>query len=425
MDRVANYPIVRKLGEGATSEVFLCNDPFRSREVAVKRIFPDALRDPVRGRLFRKLFFTEASLAGKLEHPHICQIYDAGIGEDSGYIVMEYVPGGTMEQFCTAKELLPIAAVVEIVFKCTRALAYAHMHGVTHRDIKPGNILYAASPTDVRITDFGLALNVGAETTQITGVGSPAYMSPEQIREELVDHRTDLYSLGVVMYQLLTGTLPFRGTNKFSMIYQITQTEAAPPSSLRPEVPASLDRVVRRAMQKDVSRRYASGNDLAADLIEAARSGLGQGGRELAGDADRFAALRAMRFFASFADPELWEVVERGRWERVRAGTSLIQEGQPGDFFCVLVDGEVRVTKNKKLLSVLGPGECFGEMAYLSVNGHDRKASVAASVDSHILRVGVADLEQASIACRSKFDRAFIGILVERLNLANTRLTSG
>jgi len=425
VERVANYPIVRKLGEGATSEVFLCNDPFRGREVAVKRIFPDALRDPVRGRLFRKLFFTEASLAGKLEHPHICQIYDAGMGEDSGYIVMEYVPGGTMERFCGEKERLGIAEVVEVIFKCTRALAYAHMHGVTHRDIKPGNILYASTPTDVRISDFGLALNVGAETTQITGVGSPAYMSPEQIREELVDHRTDLYSLGVVMYQLLAGTLPFRGTNKFSMIYQITQTEAAPPSSHRPDVPAALDRIVRRAMQKDAARRYHSGDEFAAELIDALRAGLGQGARELAGDADRFAALRAMRFFSPFADPELWEVVERGRWERVRAGTPLIEEGQAGDFFCVLVDGEVRVTKNKKLLSVLGPGECFGEMAYLSLNGHTRGASVTASADAHILRLRVADLEQASIACRSKLDRAFLGILVERLNLANTRLTSG
>ena len=108
MDRVANYPIVRKLGEGATSEVFLCQDPFRNREVAVKRIFPEALRDPVRGRLFRKLFFTEASLAGKLEHPHIAQIYDAGIGEDSAYIVMEYVAGGTMEGYCAPGNLLAL-----------------------------------------------------------------------------------------------------------------------------------------------------------------------------------------------------------------------------------------------------------------------------------------------------------------------------
>src|SRR3982751_276229 len=192
MDHVANYPVVRKLGEGATSEVFLCQDPFRGREVAVKRIFPEALRDPVRGRLFRKLFFTEASLAGKLEHPHIAQIYDAGIGEDSGYIVMEYVAGGTMERFCAPENLLPIERVVDIIFKCTRALAYAHMQGVTHRDIKPGNILYAATPTDVRISDFGLAQNVAMETTQITGVGSPAHMSPGQIREGVGRHRTHL-----------------------------------------------------------------------------------------------------------------------------------------------------------------------------------------------------------------------------------------
>jgi tRNA A-37 threonylcarbamoyl transferase component Bud32 len=424
MDHVASYPVIRKLGEGATSEVFLCQDPFRNREVAVKRIFPEALRDPVRGRLFRKLFFTEASLAGKLDHPHIAQIYDAGIGEDSGYIVMEYVPGGTMERYCAAENLLPIDEVVNIVFKCTRALAYAHMLGVTHRDIKPGNLLYAAEPADVRIGDFGLALNIGAESTQITGIGSPAYMSPEQIREELVDHRTDLYSLGVVMYQLLTGQLPFKGTNKFSMIYQITQHDPAPPSSIRREVPASLDRIVRRAMQKEATRRYHSGDEFAEELIEALRAGLGGAHRDTFGDADKFAALRAMRFFTSFADPELWEVVQRGIWERVPAGAALVHEGEPGDFFCLLVEGEMRVTKNKKLLTVLGPGECFGEMAYLSASGHRRGATVAAAKDSRIVRMRIAELEQASISCRSKFDRAFIGILVERLNLANTRLTS-
>jgi tRNA A-37 threonylcarbamoyl transferase component Bud32 len=424
LDHVANYPIVRKLGEGATSEVFLCQDPFREREVAVKRIFPESLRDPVRGRLFRKLFFTEASLAGKLDHPHIAQIYDAGIGEDSGYIVMEYVPGGTMERFCVPEGLLPVDEIVEIVFKCARALAYAHGQGVTHRDIKPGNILYATEPADLRIGDFGLALNLGAETTQITGVGSPAYMSPQQIREELVDHRTDLYSLGVVLYQLLAGTLPFKGTNKFSMIYQITQYDPPPPSSHRREVPASLDRIVRRAMQKEADKRYQSGDEFAEELIEALHAGLGDR-RETFGDADKFAALRAMKFFQAFADPELWEVVALGKWERVPVGTPLIAEGEHGDFFCVLVDGEMRVTKNKKLLSVLGPGECFGEMAYLSAAGRERGATVTASRNSRLVRIGVAALGEATAACRGKFDRAFIGILVERLNLANTRLTSG
>jgi tRNA A-37 threonylcarbamoyl transferase component Bud32 len=424
LDHVAIYPVVRKLGEGATSEVFLCNDPFRGREVAVKRIFPEALRDPARGRLFRKLFFTEASLAGKLQHPHIAQIFDAGIGEDSGYIVMEYVPGGTMERYCAPENLLPIEQVLEIAFKCARALAFAHTQGVTHRDIKPGNILYAASPADVRIGDFGLALNRGAETTQVTGVGSPAYMSPEQIRDELVDYRTDLYSLGVVMYQMLTGKLPYRGGNKFSIIFQITQYDPPPPSSLRREVPASLDRIVRRAMQKNAAQRYQSGDELAEDLIEALRAGLGGGRREEFGDADKFVALRNMRFFEPFADPELWEVIAIAQWERVPAGAALVREGEPGDFFCLVIQGEMHVSKNKKQLSVLGPGECFGEMAYLSVSGHERGATVTAARDARIMRVKVGDLGKSSADCRSKFDRAFIGILVERLNLANTRLTS-
>jgi eukaryotic-like serine/threonine-protein kinase len=425
VDHVANYPVIRKLGEGATSEVFLCQDPFRNREVAIKRIFPESLRDPTRGRLFRKLFFTEASLAGKLDHPHIVQIYDAGIGEDSGYIVMEYVPGGTMERFCAAEQLLPIEQTVEIIFKCARALAYAHKQGVTHRDIKPGNLLYAAAPTDVRISDFGLALNVGAETTQITGVGSPAYMSPEQIREELVDHRTDVYSLGVVMYQMLSGKLPFQGSNKFSMIYQITQFDPPPPSSHRPSVAEALDRIVRRAMHKDAQSRYHTGDEFANELVEALRSGLGTERRATFGDADKFAALRAMPFFRRFAEPELWELVRVGLWERVPAGTEVVREGEPGDFFCLLVEGEARVTKNRKLLSVLGPGECFGEMAYLSLDRRERGATVTASKESHIVRIRIADLEQATVACRSNVDRAFIGILVERLNLANTRLTSG
>ena len=425
MEHVANYAVIRKLGEGATSEVFLCQDPFRGREVAVKRIFPESLRDPTRGRLFRKLFFTEASLAGKLDHPHIVQIYDAGIGDESGYIVMEYVPGGTIERFCAPEKLLPVEQTVEIIFKCARALSYAHKQGVTHRDIKPGNLLYASAPTDVRISDFGLALNVGAETTQITGVGSPAYMSPEQIREELVDHRTDIYSLGVCMYQMLSGKLPFSGSNKFSIIYQITQSDPPPPSALRPEVPEVLDRVVRRAMHKIASSRYESGDKLAEDLVEALRTGLGRSRRQAFGDADKFAALRAMDFFKRFADPELWEVVRFGEWQRVPAGTEIVREGEAGNFFCVMIEGEARVTKNRKLLTVLGPGQCFGEMAYLSADRRERGATVTASKESHIVRVRTVDLEHASVNCRSHFDRAFIGILVERLNLANTRLTSG
>jgi len=224
---------------------------------------------------------------------------------------------------------------------------------------------------------------------------------------------------------MLTGRLPFQGSNKFSMIYQITQHDPPPPSSHRREVPEALDRIVRRAMHKHAKARYQSGDEFADALVEALRTGLGAARRDTFGDADKFAALRAMRFFAKFNEPELWEVVRIGLWERLTAGTEVVREGEPGDFFCVLIEGEARVTKNRKLLTVLGPGECFGEMAYLAAERRERGATVAASKDAHIVRVRTIDLEQASVTCRSHFDRAFIGILVERLNLANTRLTSG
>jgi len=422
-ERIGKYPVVAKLGEGATSEVYLCHDPFNERDVAVKRIFPETLRDGAGGGVYKKLFLAEAALAGKLSHPHIAAIYDAVVEEDSGYIVMEYVAGGTLEAHTAADNLLPIDKIVEIVFKCTRALSYANQLGVTHRDIKPGNILMSG-PTDIKISDFGLALSTGTDETPVSGIGSPAYMSPEQIREQTLSQQTDIYSLGVVMYQLLTGHLPYQASNNFSMIYQITTTDQAPPSSLRDGIPMSVDRIVRKAMQKDLARRYQTWEDFAKDLADAFKAeSLSRKTEEFA-DSEKFNALRSMHFFRRFSDPELWEVVATGSWEKVAAGSVLMREGEPGDYFCLLVSGEVKVTKNKKLLNVLGAGECFGEMAYLADSSKVRGASVSANSESRIVRMRVPDLENTSEGCRLKFERAFIGILVDRLNLANTRLTS-
>jgi serine/threonine protein kinase len=422
-ERIGKYPVLRKLGEGASSEVYLCHDPFNAREVAVKRIFPEALRGGTGGGVYRKLFLAEASLAGKLSHPHIVAIYDAVTEQDSGYIVMEYVAGGTLQSHTVAGNLLPIDKIVEIVFKCTRALSYANQLGVTHRDIKPGNILMSG-PTDIKISDFGLALSSGIVTSQISGVGSPAYMSPEQIREQPLSQQTDIYSLGVVMYQLITGSLPYQASNNFSMIYQITTTDPPPPSTLRDGIPMSVDRIVRKAMQKDQARRYQTWEDFSKDLAEAFRAdSLARKSEEFA-DSEKFNALRSIAFFRHFSDPELWEVVNIGIWEKVPAGIMLMREGDAGDHFCLLISGEVKVTKNKKLLNVLGAGECFGEMAYLSETSKVRGASIVANGESRVVRVRIADLLNASETCRLKFDRAFIGILVERLNLANTRLTS-
>ena len=422
MERIGKYEVNRRLGEGATSEVYLCRDPFSNRDVAVKIVFEDRLKDGGdAARLYKKLLVTEASLAGKLQHPHIVQIYDAVVARKMSYIVMEYVPGGTLELFCDKSRLLPIDSIVEMIFKCTRALGFANSMGITHRDIKPANVLLAG-PTDIKISDFGAALMASSDQTQLSGIGSPAYMSPQQFKDLPLNHQTDIYSLGVVMYQLLTGTLPFTATNNYSMMYQITNVEPLPPFALRKEIPPAVDRIVKRAMEKELSRRYQTWEEFSLDLAEAFRSAH-LDNPEVA-DSEKFNTLRAMRFFSGFSDAELWEVLRLSEWETLPAGTTIIEEGTQGDFFCILAAGEVKVTKKKKLLDILAPGECFGEMAYLSSLGKERSADVSSVGHTRIIKIRAEALDRASDVCRYRFDRAFLAILVERLTLANKRLTA-
>ena len=425
MDRIDKYQVIRKLGDGATSEVYLCHDEFARRDVAVKIVYQDRLNDPQGGRVFRKLFVTEASLAGKLAHPHIAQIYDAVVGDKLSYIVMEYVSGGTLEQHCRPENLLPLDKIVEMVFKCTRALDFAHKLGITHRDIKPANILIA-DRGDIKITDFGSAiLTSSGDTTLVSGVGSPAYMSPQQVKEIPLDHRTDIYSLGVVMYQLLTGALPFNARNNFSMMYQITTTDPPPPSSHRADVAPSIEAIVKKAMARDLDARYQTWDEFSVDLAAAFRSDEMQRSRtQEVADSEKFNTLRAMDFFREFTDAELWEVLRISRWQDAVPGAELIHEGDPGDFFCILASGEVKVTKRSRALNVLSAGECFGEMAYLSRQSNQRSADVIALSNARVITIRVDDLARASDACRHRFDRAFMSILVERLTMANVRLTA-
>jgi serine/threonine protein kinase len=421
-EKIGKYPVVSKLGEGASSQVYLCHDPFGNRDVAIKVVFPEAFDDPEHGRLYRKLFVTEASLAGKLQHPHICQIYDAVAEDREHYIVMEYVDGGTLEKFCHAGSLLPMEKIVEMIFKCTRALEFAQKMGITHRDIKPANILHAGD-TDVKISDFGAALIATGETTQISAIGSPAYMSPQQVKEHPLNHQTDVYSVGVVMYHLLTGRLPFQASNNFSLIYQITNVDPAPPSSYRPEIPAAIDEIVRRATAKELEHRYQTWEAFSLDLADVFRNQpLGPSATEFA-DSDKFETLRKLDFFDDFSDAELWEVARISAWRAAAVGEQIIKEGETGDFFCILADGQVKVTKRGKLLNILRAGECFGEMVYLSKNDRVRGADVTVMSEARVISIPTSKLAHASDGCRHKFDHAFLEILVERLTMANVRLS--
>jgi serine/threonine protein kinase len=433
MERIGGkYDIIRKLGEGATSTVYLSYDPFAEREVAVKLIYPDILKDRERGTLFRHLLVNEASLAGKLIHPHIVQIYDAVVGAEESYIVMEFVPGGTLEPFACQDNLLPIERVVEIIFKCTRALEYANRLGVTHRDIKPANILLAREGEagrltggDIKISDFGACIQTSEEQqtqTQVVGVGSPAYMSPQQVREQTLNHQTDIYSLGVVMYQMLTGRLPFQASSNYGMIYQICNIDAPPPSTFRNDLPPALDNIVGRAMQKELADRYANWADFSHDLAQAFRNQQLASRQQEVPDSERFETLRAISFFDEFSDVEIWEIVRFARWESVAAGTHLMKDGEPGDHFCFVLDGELRVAKQDHTLGILGCGEVIGEMAVLDRRHPHRVADVVAQTSSRVVTIPGASLRRASDACRMHFYQGFLLVLAERLARTNALL---
>ncbi len=428
MERIGKYELKQKLGEGATSTVFLGYDEFAKRDVAIKVIFPEVLKDREKGRLYRHLLVNEASLAGKLLHPHIVQIYDAVIDDDQSYIVMEYVPGGTLEQFCSAKNLLPLDRMVEMIFKCTRALEYANRLGITHRDIKPANILLAreGNTGDIKISDFGAALMAGSDQTrtQVSGVGSPAYMSPQQVRDLPLNHQTDIYSLGVVMYQLLTGRLPFNATNNFSMIYQITSHEPPPPSTFRTEIPPGLDAIVARAMQKEVDARYATWEEFSHDLAQSFRNKQLSAQINEVPDSQKFEVLRGLPFFSEFSDVEIWEVVRFSAWNDASAGTVVMKDGEPGEFFCFLAEGELRVTKRGQILGILTTGDCFGEMAIISRNNRIRGADVVAQTRSRLVTIRADALRHASDACRMHFYQSFLDVLSSRLHQANARLAA-
>lgn len=427
MDKIGKYELVREIGRGATATVYLGNDPFAQREVAIKVAFPEILKNPERGKLYTYLFLNEASLVGKLAHPHIVQIFDAVVAEGLCYIVMEYVEGGTLEDYCTPGKLLPIERVVEIIFKCTRALDFANRIGITHRDIKPANILFAGTNPnsgEIKISDFGAALIDSPDRTQVTGIGSPAYMSPQQVQELPLDHQTDIYSLGVVMYQLLTGQLPFQASTSYNIVFQIINTEPTPPSALRKKIPAVLDTIVARAMSKRTEDRYQTWEQFAHDLAQAFRNKQLKAPKQEFSESEKFNTLRELPFFADFSDIELWEVLRFSSWRSVLPEEAVIREGTSGDYFCFVAEGELKVTKNGRILNLLTSGECFGEMAVISKNSQTRSADVVALTASKIVTVKGEALQHASEACRMHFYQAFLEVLSSRLLLANTRLTS-
>jgi len=422
IEKIGKYELIRPLGKGATAVVYLARDPDTSREVAIKLIqFGDD--NAAMSRRLRKLFQTEDSVARRLDHPNIVKLYDAAIEPDRAYIVMEYIDGTPLDQFCAINRLLPMHRVIGIIFKCCLALDHAFRQGVVHRDIKPANIMIDKDDNP-KITDFGLALNLhkdmNKDSTFVMGVGSPAYMSPEQIKNYPLNQKTDLYSLGVLLFQLLTGRLPFRANNQGALVYKIVNMDTPSVCALNPNLPAGLDPILKKALEKDLYSRYRNGAEFAKDLSTVRYQMYDEDATQQ--DTSHFERLRKLEFFRSFEDIELWEVLRISVWREVAEKVALIREGDKNRMFGVIVDGFVEVSVDGKSICRLGSGEIVGEMAYLHPTDTRRSSTVITLEPTLFLEINSAALDLSSEEVLERFNKALIAKVIGRLRDANKAL---
>lgn len=421
-DMIGKYEIIAEAGRGSMGIVYQAYDPFADKEVAIKVAHPRFLNQGDDGARFRKLFFNEAHAAGVLEHPSILSLYDAGVDGEICYLVMEFIPGArTLEPFCKPDTLLPVREVVGIVYKCAKALDYAHRQGIIHRDIKPSNILFTED-RDIKLSDFSIArINRTDQTsTQFDGfLGSPLYMSPEQINEWDIDTNSDIFSLGTIMYEMLTGKHPFRADTLTAIAHNITNEHPLPITEHRKDIPEGLEYVLTRMLKKKTSKRYMSGLDLAADLAlifvdlekieteDAMKS--------------KFESLNGLGFFRDFNDAEIWSLVRASNWDSYTPGKTIIKEGDSDNSFYIILAGQVAIHKDGQLIETLKEGDCFGEMGFLAKT--ERTATVTAKTDVSLIRVNKSTLDRADETTQLRFLKVFVDTVIGRLKQTTSILT--
>ena len=414
--RIGNYEIVGVLGRGESATIYLGRELFPAREVAIKLYDPRNMSSEDR-KVFQSLFLKETLLARRLKHPNICQVYDAATDDQRTYIVMEYAKEGNLDRFCTRDTLLAPEHVAHLLERCCDALSYANANGIIHRDLKPANILMAADG-EAKVADFGVAFtNLTFDTTRSMVVGSPAYMAPEQLEGRHASMKSDMYAMGIVLYKMLAGSLPFTATSPLELAKRIVAGGLPPPGAARPGLSPQLDAIFAKATARNPEERYDSWEDFAAELRSVARpEGVDATINE------RASQLRQLPFFRNFDDGSVGEAAAMGRWFDLRAGMPLVGEGDPGYTFFVVVRGQVRISRKGTLLAIRGSGECIAESSYLLKSAARRFASVEAVTDCTVVEFSPDLLWLARPECRRKFDEAFLGMLAERLVAAEGAL---
>jgi serine/threonine protein kinase len=415
--RLGKYELDLQIGKGGTGTVYHALDTFSGQEVAVKLIKESVIHDPEFDDLCRTHFLNEASLAGRLIHPHVVSILEASVTEDSGYVVMDYVPGGNLVRHSYYDNLLPVSDILQIIYKCCSALDYAFSQGIVHRDIKPANILIV-SGTNVKIADFGSSVFYRAQITQAVTAGTPSYMSLEHLKGESLSHLSDMYSLGVVAYELLTGRLPFEGDTLDLLFDAIANKEPLPPSARRTGVPAVLDQIILKMIAKKPQDRYSTWAALEIEIAKLGRHGISS--HEIS-DSEKFGILRGILGLRDMQDPDIWELVQASKWSRLPASSVVLREEEPGRSLFMLTSGAMRVTKQGRLLNVIKAGEFFGEMAYIQ-RGSNRHATLETMGDAVVAEFTFEALEKLSTNCELHFVKCLLRSMTDRLITADDRI---
>ena len=325
---------------------------------------------------------------------------------------------GSLDRYCVPEGLLKPERVAHVLERICDGLSYAHAHGIVHRDLKPANILMDADG-EAKVADFGVAFtNLAFDSTRNMKVGSPAYMAPEQLEGKPATLKSDVYAVGIMMYKMLVGALPFPPDTPAALAARILLGNLSPPSAARPGLPPVFDAIFRRATARDPAVRYKTWEELASDLRTVT-----QPGGEVDDAAERIALLKPLPFFRDFDATALAEAANMARRFEVRAGSQLVAEGDQGHSFFVLVRGQMRVSKRGTLLGIRGAGESLAELAFLRKGAARRFTTITAVTDCTVVEFDPDLLWLASPECTRRFHQAFLLAMAERVVGAETALT--
>ncbi|HQO78496.1 MAG TPA: serine/threonine-protein kinase [Thermodesulfobacteriota bacterium] len=410
-DKIGKYEIISEIARGAMGVVLLGYDPYIKRNVAVKIISPARLQQIEDLEAYKSRFFMEAQAAGNLYHPNIVAIYDANEIDDLCMIVMEYVPGKTLEALCHPNQPASLEQIVSIGIKICHALDYAHQRQIIHRDVKPGNILITSSE-EVKITDFGIASMPSCrEITEDTILGTPYYLSPEQIKGDPASPASDFFSLGIVLYELITGKRPFEGSSLEGILCSILTDEPSPLDWYRENVPLALENVLRKALDKNVKARYQDGIAFALDLKNSLKANDSMNLEpSLAAKVEQ---LRNLLFFKEFSTHEVEGLLRISSWMRCKPTETIVHQDEMDTSFYIIISGTVWVESGGKPLAVLHRGDCFGELAFL--RRKQRMASVIAHQDCQLLKISDIKINLLPMETQLRTYQSLAKITAEKL----------